>query len=274
MFVDDGSSDGTLPILAQLAATDRAVRVIALSRNFGHQTAVSAGIDNCTGAAVVVIDADLQDPPSVVREMIAKWRDGWDVVYARRLSRAGESGFKRGTASLFYRILNSLSEVPIPENVGDFRLMDRQVVDVLKSMPERNRFIRGMVSWIGFRQTAIDYHREARFAGVTKYPLRKMVKLAFDGIMSFSVAPIRLAVWVGLLSSMLAFAGILYAIAVRLFTDQWVEGWTLILVSILFIGGVQLIFLGLIGEYVGQIFVESKRRPLYIVSQRIGFGDK
>lgn len=271
IFVDDGSRDDTADRVASFARRDERIKLVRLARNFGHQVAVSAGIDAAAGAAVVIIDADLQDPPEVIHEMIASWRAGFEVVYGVRSERAGESGFKKRTAAAFYRILNRISEIPLPLDVGDFRLMDAKVVEVLKAMPERHRFIRGMVSWIGFRQVGIPYKREARWAGATKYPLQKMIGFASDGIISFSTVPLKLATHLGFLCSGLALAGIAYALLLRLFTSIWVPGWTLLFIAVTFFGGVQLVSIGIIGEYVGRMFMESKRRPLYVVRERVGF---
>jgi len=271
VYVDDGSRDRTLFILESIQAADETVRILSFSRNFGHQMAVSAGIDHAQGDAVILIDADLQDPPELIRAMVEKWREGYDVVYGQRHSREGESYFKVATARLFYRFINRLSDVPIPLDTGDFRLMSRQVVNVLKCMPERDRFIRGMVSWVGYRQCALPYERARRYAGVSKYPLRKMVAFATDGILSFSIKPLRLATTMGFLTSGLAVLGILYALVLRLWTSYWVSGWTLLIISVLFLGGVQLICLGIIGEYVGRIYSESKRRPLYLIGEALGF---
>jgi dolichol-phosphate mannosyltransferase len=271
VYVDDGSSDTTPEILRAIQAADQHARVVRLSRNFGHQLAVSAGLEHAAGDAVVVIDADLQDPPEVIPEMVARWRDGYHVVYGMRTDRPGETAFKLWTAKLFYRLINRLSKVQIPLDVGDFRLLDRQVVDVLLSMPERDRFLRGMVSWIGFRQVAVMYARAARRAGESKYPLLKMLRFAADGVMSFSLTPLRVALWVGFFSIAMAFAGILYALIIRLYTNDWVRGWTSIFTAVLFIGGAQLVTLGIIGEYIGRIYAEVKRRPLYVVQERLGF---
>lgn len=271
VFVDDGSCDATFERLRDATRLDSRMRVIRFARNFGHQIAVTAGIDAAQGDAVVLIDADLQDPPEVVREMIAKWQEGYDVVYGMRMSRAGESAFKLATARGFYRVLNRLSEVEIPLDTGDFRLMSRPVVDVLKAMPERHRFVRGMVAWIGFRQIALPYVRVERAAGTSKYPLRKMLRFAIDGILSFSTKPLQLSVALGLISATLAIFGILYALALRIFTSIWVEGWTALMIAVLFIGGVQLFSLGILGEYVGRIYSEVKRRPLYVIGQRVGY---
>ncbi len=273
VYVDDGSRDATRTLLRELQAADAHVRLVLLSRNFGHQLAVTAGIDHARGAAVVLIDADLQDPPEVIETMLARWREGYQVVYGVRSERQGETAFKRATARVFYRLLNRLADVDIPLDTGDFRLMDRQVVEALRSMPERDRFLRGMVSWAGFRATAVPYRREPRLAGESKYPLWKMVRFAVDGILSFSHSPLRLATWIGVAASGLALLGMVYAIAMRLFTDVWVPGWTLLFVAVTFFGGVQLLSLGIIGEYVGRIYSESKRRPLYLVAERVGFDD-
>ena len=271
LYVNDGSQDGTLSRLQALQRSCREVRVLSLSRNFGHQMAVTAGLDYAQGAAVVLIDADLQDPPELIGTLVAKWREGYDVVYGQRERRAGESIFKRATAALFYRLINHLSDVPIPLDTGDFRLMSRRVVEALKHMPERDRFLRGMVSWVGFRQTAVQYARAERHAGKTKYPLSKMVAFAADGILSFSLKPLHLATMMGFLTSALAFLGILYALGLRLLTPYWVSGWTLLMISILFLGGVQLICLGILGEYLGRIYAASKRRPLYLVAEAYGW---
>ena len=271
LYVDDGSRDNTLKLLREIGASNPHVRVIALSRNFGHQIAVTAGLEHASGDAVVVIDADLQDPPDVIIEMLGRWREGVDVAYGVRSEREGETAFKLWTAKVFYRFINRLSDVAIPLDTGDFRLMDRQVVDALLAMPERDRFVRGMVAWVGFRQEPVYYRRAARLAGETKYPLRKMLRFATDGILSFSLVPLRLAVYMGFLAAGLALLGILYALALRLFTDVWVTGWTLLFIGMLFLGGVQLLFLGVMGEYLGRIYGEVKRRPLYLVKERLGF---
>lgn len=273
IFVDDGSQDQTLPLLRDAAQLDTRIKVISFSRNFGHQIAVTAGIDAARGDAVVLIDADLQDPPEVIHQMISKWREGYDVVYGTRTKRLGESTFKRSSARSFYRILNKLSDTPIPLDTGDFRLMTRPIVDSLKAMPERDRFVRGMVSWVGFRQTDIAYERAERFAGKSKYPLRKMLKFATDGILSFSTKPLQVSIALGMLAALLAMVGIFYAIGMRIFTDIWVEGWTALMIAILFLGGVQLICVGILGEYIGRIYNEVKQRPLYVVDEYLGFAD-
>lgn len=271
LYVDDGSRDATLNILREIQQSDRRVRVIALSRNFGHQVALTAGLEHASGGAVVVIDADLQDPPDVILEMLDRWRHGVDVAYGVRSEREGETACKLWTAKAFYRFINRLSDVAIPLDTGDFRLMDRAVVNAVLAMPERDRFVRGMVAWVGFRQEPVYYRRAARLAGETKYPLKMMLRFATDGILSFSLAPLRLAVYMGLTASGLALLGILYALVLRLFTDVWVTGWTLLFIAILFLGGVQLLFLGVMGEYLGRIYGEVKHRPLYLVKERLGF---
>jgi glycosyltransferase involved in cell wall biosynthesis len=275
VYVDDGSRDRTPLILRELTGRDARVRALRLSRNFGHQIAVTAGLEHARGEAVVIIDADLQDPPEVILEMCEAWRAGADVAYGERTERAGETHFKLWTAKLFYRLINRVSKVQIPLDTGDFRLLDRRVVDALLAMPERDRFIRGMAAWVGYRQVAVRYARAARFAGESKYPLFKMLRFAADGVLSFSFAPLRLAVWTGFAAIAVAFGGILYALALRLFFDpsHWVRGWTSLFVAVLFLGGVQLLSLGIIGEYVGRIYGEVKGRPLYFVRERLGFED-
>jgi dolichol-phosphate mannosyltransferase len=267
IFIDDGSRDRTREILVQAAERDPRIKAVIFSRNFGHQTAVTAGVHMAKGDAVVLIDADLQDPPEVILTMVEKWQQGYDVAYGVRAERLGESRFKLLTAKWFYRLLNRISDVSIPLDTGDFRLMSRRVVDCLNSMPERDRFIRGMVSWVGFRQVGIPYTRVARFAGESKYPLSKMIRFSLDGILSFSTKPLRIAMTLGLLSSLVALMGIVYALYIRLFTHTWVEGWAGIFCSILFLGGVQLMAIGILGEYVGRIYAEGKRRPLYFIDE-------
>jgi polyisoprenyl-phosphate glycosyltransferase len=272
VYVDDGSSDATPELLRELQSHDARIRVVRLSRNFGHQMAITAGLEHASGDAVVIIDADLQDPPEVIDQFIRKWLDGYDVVYGVRTERDGETAFKRWTAKLFYRCIGSLSDTQIPLDTGDFRLMDRRVVDELLSMPERDRFVRGMVSWIGFSQVAVAYRRAPRLAGVTKFSLFKMLRFATDGIVSFSILPLRLATWTGFLASGLAVVAIFLVLLERFLGVQGlVKGWTSTVIAILFIGGVQLICMGIIGEYVGRIYGEAKRRPLYVVREVMGF---
>ncbi|WP_428355674.1 glycosyltransferase family 2 protein [Methyloprofundus sp.] len=274
IFIDDGSKDQTQAILRDHAARDPRIKIICFARNFGHQIAVTAGMDAARGDAVVLIDADLQDPPEVIHQMIEQWRAGYDVVYGTRTKRPGESIFKRNSARGFYRLLNKLSDVPIPLDTGDFRLMSRPIVDSLKAMPERDRFVRGMVSWVGFKQISIPYKRAERFAGKSKYPLRKMLRFATDGILSFSTKPLQMSIALGMLAAFIAMGGIIYAIGMRIFTDIWVEGWTALMIAVLFLGGVQLICVGILGEYIGRIYNEVKQRPLYVVEEYLGFADE
>lgn len=274
IFVDDGSSDLTPVLLQKLVDKENFVKAIFLSRNFGHQIAVTAGIDASRGDAVVIIDADLQDPPEVIHKMILEWQKGYDVVYGKRIDRKGESIFKKFTAKMFYRILNILSDVYIPLDTGDFRLISKNVVMSLKQMPEKDRFLRGMISWVGFRQTAIHYHRAKRFAGSSKYPLKKMLRFAADGILSFSTKPLQISIGLGIFSSFLSLIVICYALFLRIFTNIWVEGWTAIMIAVLFIGGIQLLCIGILGNYIGRIYSESKNRPLYFVRQYRGFDKK
>ena len=271
LYIDDGSRDGTFALLQGFQAAEPRVRVLALSRNFGHQVAVSAGLEHAAGHAVVVMDADLQDPPEVIPRMLELWRDGVDVAYGMRRKRHGESVFKRWSAGLFYRLMATLSDTSISLDTGDFCLMDRRVVNAFLAMPERDRFIRGMVAWTGFRQEPVMYERQARVAGETSYTMKKMVSLAICGIFSFSIVPLRVATWVGLMASGLSLVGIVYALVVRLFTEEWVRGWALLLIGVMFLGGVQLTVLGIFGEYLGRIYREVKGRPLYLVRERLGF---
>ncbi len=264
VYVDDGSRDTTLRQLNDLHTSDPNITVVELSRNFGHQAAVTAGLDVARGEVVVIIDADLQDPPELISDMISWWQQGYDVVYGVRESREGESGFKLWTAKTFYRLINRMSDVAIPLDTGDFRLLDRKAVEAMKGLPERHRLLRGMCSWIGFRQYGLKYARAARFAGTTKYPLRKMLNLALDGIFSFSTVPLRLLAVVGAVSAALSLVGIVYALCLRLFTHIWVPGWTLLFIGLLLIGGLQMLSMGILGEYVGRIYDEAKQRPLYL----------
>ncbi|MCL2004252.1 MAG: glycosyltransferase family 2 protein [Oscillospiraceae bacterium] len=271
IFVNDGSRDRTMELARAIAAKDKCVKIISFSRNFGHQTAITAGMNLAAGAAVVVIDADLQDPPRVILDMIAKWKEGYEVVYGRRTKRKGETVFKKITAKLFYRTLNALTDVSIPVDTGDFRLLDRKAVEALKSLPERNRYVRGLVSWVGFRQTAVDYVRDERFAGETKYPLRKMLRFAADALTSFSYKPLKLSIFVGGLLSAASFVYLLVVLYLALFTEVTVAGWASLAAITLFFNGVVLIVLGIIGEYIGRIYDETKGRPLYIIGETAGF---
>lgn len=270
IYVDDGSKDKTAELLKSIQDTSANARVIRLSRNFGHQIAVTAGLDYAEGDAVVLIDADLQDPPEVIPLMIAKWREGFEVVYGQRTSREGESAFKLWSARQFYRLINRLSEVALPLDTGDFRLLDRRAVLALRCMTERHRLLRAMTSWVGFRQVALPYERAKRFAGTSKYPLRKMIGLALDGVVSFSTVPLRLVTLAGIALLLLSCVAIGYAVFMRLLTNDWEPGWTLLFISSLMIGSLQCISLGIIGEYVGRIYGEAKARPLFFVLEVLG----
>jgi dolichol-phosphate mannosyltransferase len=268
ILVDDGSSDGSTEIIRSLANQDERVRPVIFARNFGHQIAVTAGLDYARGAAVVIIDADLQDPPEVIAEMVARWREGYEVVYAVRAEREGESWFKLFTASLFYRLIFRITDVKIPLDTGDFRLMDRKVVDVMISMRERHRFLRGMSAWVGFRQIGVNYRRASRFAGSTKYPFKKMFRLALNAITGFSYFPLQLATYLGFIAAGLALIFIPIVIVERLVVGlDAFGGQATTLVMVLFLGGVQLVSLGVLGEYIGRIYDEVKGRPLYIVRE-------
>jgi len=274
LFVNDGSTDNTLSILRELNSRDASIKVINFSRNFGHQIAITAGMDYTVGDSVVIIDSDLQDPPEVILRLIEKWKEGFDVVYAVRHERKGETVLKKLTASIFYKLIIKITNVTIPKNVGDFRLIDKKVLIALRSIREHHRFIRGLVSWVGFRQTGVTYVRDERFAGETKYPLKKMLKFAFDGITSFSFLPLQFAMYAGVFISFFSFICCVYILFLRVCTGKFIPGIAGILVSVLFIGGIQLLFLGLIGEYVGRIYDEIKQRPLYIVRELLGFQSK
>lgn len=267
LLVDDGSTDGSREYIRELAIEDVHVRPVIFARNFGHQIAVTAGLDYSNGQAVVIIDSDLQDPPEVILDMINKWRDGYEVVYAIRAEREGESWFKLITASVFYRIIYKITDVNIPLDTGDFRLLDRQVVNVLNSMRERHRFLRGMSVWVGFNQTGVEYKRAARFAGETKYPFRKMLKFASDAITSFSYFPLQLATVIGFISAGLSILAIPIVVILRITGSQAFFGQATTLIAVLFLGGVQLISLGILGEYIGRLYDEAKGRPLYIVRE-------
>jgi len=270
VIVDDGSTDRTWELLRGLAADDPRLRLIRLSRNFGHQVAMTAGLDAAGGDAIVLMDGDLQDPPEVIPQLVARWRDGFEVVYAIRSARPGETRFKLWTARLFYKLIGRMSPVAMPEEAGDFRLLARPAADALRRMPEQARFLRGMSSWIGFRQTGVSYERDARHAGETKYPTRKMVRFAVDAITSFSTTPLKLVGAVGFTLVVFFVAYVAYTIYRRFFTDETVPGWTTVIVLLLLIGGAQLIALGVIGQYIARIYDESKRRPLYVVSEVVG----
>jgi dolichol-phosphate mannosyltransferase len=270
IFVNDGSHDETLAMLRELHRRDPRTKVVSLSRNFGQQMAISAGLEYAGGDAVAIMDADLQDPPELLPSMLEQLRDGYDVVNCTRRSREGESWLKLWTARAFYRLINRLSDTPVPLDSGDFRLLSRKAVRALISLRETHRLVRGLTTWIGFRHTQIHYDRSARLAGVTKYPMRKMINLAFDGIISFSTVPLRLVSLAGALAAALAVFAIMGALVLRLFTNVWVDRWTLLFAAILFLVGLQLLGLGIVGEYVGRIYTECKGRPLFLVEEYLG----
>jgi dolichol-phosphate mannosyltransferase len=265
VLVDDGSTDRSWELMRGLAN----VRLVRLSRNFGHQAAITAGLDAARGDAVVVMDGDLQDPPELIGDLVARWREGYDVVYAVRSERAGETRFKLLTAGAFYKLMTRVSGEAIPENAGDFRLMSRAVVDALASMPERARFLRGMTAWVGFRQIGVPYRRDVRYAGDSKYPARKMLRFALDAITSFSTVPIKAVAWLGFVLVGFCIVVLAWALYTRFFTSQATPGWTSLLVVVLLLGGVQLLSLGIIGQYVARIFDEAKQRPLYFVAESV-----
>lgn len=271
VFVDDGSRDRSAVLIEELCTADRRVRLLSFSRNFGHQVAITAGMDYAAGEAVVVIDADLQDPPEVIPEMIRRWQQGYEVVYGRRSQRKGETVFKKLTAAIFYRFLRGLTDVEIPVDTGDFRLLDRKVCLEMKKLTEKNRYIRGLVSWLGFRQTSVEYVREERWAGETKYPLRKMVKFALDAVTSFSHKPLKLATYLGFVISAGGFIYLLAVLYQKFFTGNAAPGWASIVTINLFFNGIILIILGIIGEYIGRIYDESKDRPLYVLHRTVGY---
>ncbi|MCB9098622.1 MAG: glycosyltransferase family 2 protein [Anaerolineales bacterium] len=271
VLINDGSTDNTTQVMRQLHENDPRIHYVEFARNFGHQIAVTAGMDFAQGQVVILIDADLQDPPELILRMIDKWREGYHVVYAVRSERKGESWFKLFTAQLFYRLIYRITDVNIPLDTGDFRLMDRQVVDQMKAMKEHHRFIRGLTSWVGFKQTGVEYVREERFAGETKYPLRKMIKLAITAITGFSIFPLQLATFIGFATAIISAIFIIFVIIARLSGYQTFEGQATTLVMVLFLGSIQLISLGIIGEYLGRIYDEVRGRPLYVVNKAVGF---
>lgn len=264
VLINDGSTDRTYTLMQELHAQDPRVRVVNFSRNFGHQIAISAGLDYARGQAVVIIDADLQDPPEVIPELAKEWKNGSEVVYAQRTQRHGETFFKLATAAIFYRLIERITSVKIPRDTGDFRLLDRRVVDVMKSMREQHRFMRGLSAWVGFKQAVVPYVRHERFAGTTKYPFGKMLKFSLDAITSFSYVPLKLATSLGFTLAIISLIGIIIAAFLRIFTGA-ISGQASTLILVLFLGGIQLIFLGIIGEYLGRIYDEVRKRPLYIV---------
>ncbi len=267
IFVNDGSRDNSFLELKRLASTDSRVKYIHFSRNFGHQIAVTAGLDKSLGEAVVIIDGDLQDPPEVIPQMMAKHKEGYEVVYGQRAKRKGESWFKKVTAKYFYRTLKSITNVEIPVDTGDFRLIDRKIVDLLKQMPEQNKFLRGQIAWLGFRQTHVLFERDERQFGETGYPFSKMLKFALDGITGFSDVPLQLVTKMGIVISFFSFLVILYAIFSHFVLEQTITGWTSLIISSMFIGGVQLISIGIIGEYISRINKNVQNRPLYIIDE-------
>lgn len=273
IFVDDGSRDTSTIFLRNVARNQPRFRLIELSRNFGHQIAITAGMDAARGEAVVVMDADLQDPPEIVLDLIEKWKQGYDIVYARRARRDGETLFKRFTANVYYRFLSALTSVDIPRDVGDFRLVGRKALEAFKSMPERDRFVRGMFAWVGFKQTEVLFNRPPRAAGETKYPLWKMIRLAVHGIVSFSEKPLRIAIWTGLAICLLSAGFGVYAVVAKLMGYAVEDGWASIVVVVSFLSGVNLFMTGVVGLYVGGIHAEVKRRPLYIVAHDTGTGE-
>jgi dolichol-phosphate mannosyltransferase len=270
IFVDDGSTDDTVDTLKTYTHDNKHLKLVTFSRNFGHQMALTAGYEEARGDCVVTIDADLQDPPELIDEMIVKWKEGYKIVYAKRSSR-DESFFKKTTATFFYRLVNLLSDTPIPQNVGDFRLLDREVVDLLKKLPEKSRFLRGLVAWGGYPSTFVSFTRKKRSVGKTHYTLSKMVNFALDGIISFSTKPLKIATYVGFFASVLGLLGIVYAITLRFFLPHqyWVTGWTALFVAVMFFGGIQLITIGIIGEYIAKIYTEVQGRPGFVIKERV-----
>jgi len=267
IFINDGSKDNSLILIKELAKNDQRIKYISFSRNFGHQVAVTAGLDACVGDSVVIIDADLQDPPELITDLYNKFREGYDVVYARRKARKGESIMKKITAKIFYRILKSITSVNIPVDTGDFRIISRKIVDILKQMPEKHKYLRGQISWAGYNQTFIEYNRDERNAGKTGYTYKKMMSFAMDGVTSFSNFPLKIVTYAGFLVSLVAFIMIVYALYSRFITKDYVQGWTSLMISVLFIGGIQLISIGIIGQYLSRINDNVRNRPLYLIGE-------
>ncbi len=275
IFVNDGSKDKTLEILEEIANKDKNVKVLSFARNFGHQCAVTAGLKYVTGDVVCIIDADLQDPPELIKDMVKKWEEGYEVIYGKRKTRKGESFFKLFTAKMFYKTLNFFSDVDIPKDTGDFRVVDRKVVDTINSLPEHNKFLRGLFSWVGYKQYAFEYERKERFAGKTKYPLKKMLKLASDGIVGFSTKPLKLIGLFGILSVFISFCILIYSLIAFCFKIPGVvAGWTSIIFCVTFFAGIQLISLWIMSEYIGRMYDESKNRPQYIIAKKINIDNK
>lgn len=267
IYINDCSKDQTLLRIKELAAKDTHVKYLSFSRNFGHQIAVSAGLDYCSGKAVVIIDGDLQDPPELIEQMYEKYKEGYKVVYARRTSREGETWFKKATAKIFYRLLASMTSIDIPVDVGDFRLIDQVIVKHLRNMPEKSKYIRGQISWIGYKQTFVNYHRDARIYGKTNYPIRKMLRFALDGITAFSDKPLKIASGLGIVAAIVSLLALVYALVAHFCFNSTITGWTSLILSVLFIGGVQLITIGIIGEYIARINNDVRNRPLYILEE-------
>lgn len=267
IFVNDGSQDHSMNMIRELSEKNASVRYIDFARNFGHQIAVTAGLERCSGNAAIIIDADLQDPPELILELYKKWKEGYEVVYAKRKTREGENFLKKFTAKIFYRTLKKITSINIPLDTGDFRLIDRKIVDVLRAMPEQQKFLRGQISWIGFRQTFVEYDRDARYAGKTGYTYKKMIRFALDGITSYSNLPLKFATVTGFLVSGITFLMILYALYSRFISKNYVPGWTSLMLAVLFIGGVQLISIGIIGEYISRLSANIRNRPLYVVRE-------
>lgn len=271
IFINDGSTDASATYLKSICSKDSHVKLVDFSRNFGHQVAITAGLDCADGDAVIMIDADLQDPPEVILEMIKKWKEGYEVVYGKRLKRKGETIFKKISAYLFYRLLKYLTKYDIPVDTGDFRLIDRRVCNAMRNLCEKGRYVRGLISWVGFKQTFVLYVREERISGETKYPLSKMIQFALDAITAFSYRPLRIATYLGFIFSGLSFLYFLFVIYEKLFTSKTILGWTSLIAINSFMNGVVLIILGITGEYIGRIYEETKSRPLYIIREKIGF---
>lgn len=273
VFINDGSRDNTLNLLVDRAAGDRRIKILNFTRNFGHQKAVMAGLDHCAGDCAVIIDADLQDPPALIKDFVEKWQMGYHVVFGQRIKRKGESWFKKITASWFYRLLKCMTNIPIPVDTGDFRLIDRQVINTLRQMPEKEKFLRGLIAWTGYRSVGVPFVREKRYSGTTKYSFSKMLKFALTGITSFSNVPLSFATFLGYIASCIAFIILIYSLIIHFFTDRSVTGWTSTIIVILFLGGVQLIVLGIIGQYIGFINEEVKKRPPYLVERKYNIDD-
>lgn len=272
IFVNDGSVDSTLSELKKIAQKSKKIKILSFQRNFGHQMALTAGYQSALGDCVVTIDADLQDPPELIKDLVEKWQEGYEIVYAKRNERE-DSLFKKMTAYVFYRLINFLSDIKIPNDVGDFRLLDKKVVKILNMLPEKSRFLRGLVAWGGFSSTYVVFNRSKREFGDTHYPLSKMISFALDGITSFSIKPLKISSYIGVITSLLGLLGIIYALSVRFFLphEYWVEGWTTLIVGVMFFGGVQLLTIGIIGEYIGKIYKEIQNRPQYLIKEKINF---